>query len=377
MERYDVAVVGLGAMGAAALYALAKRGRRVIGIDRFRPGHDHGSSHGESRVIRLAYLEGPEYVPLVKAALPLWRELEQVSGASVFTNAGVLEMGVAGSANVASSLASARLHDLAHDVLTAREVAARFPAFAPPADWDCLFQPDGGVLEPKIAIRAFVETAERLSASVRIGAACARPRSSLSHVEITLGDGEPIQADSVIVAAGAWLPELYPELRPALTVTCQHLFWFASRSPELTTPDKMPAFVMDAAGRFIYGLPSLGHGVKAASHDPGPSLAQADDTRPEAAADVREAVSATLRDYAPGAAGPITATKSCLYTNTKDGHFVVGLHPREPKVVLASPCSGHGFKFATVMGEILADLATRGATDYPITLFAPERLNVW
>src|SRR5580658_4251424 len=122
MERYDVAVVGLGAMGAAALYALAKRGRRVIGIDRFRPGHDHGSSHGESRVIRLAYLEGPEYVPLVKAALPRGRELEQVSGASVFTNAGVLEMGVAGSANVASSLASARLHDLAHDVLTAREV---------------------------------------------------------------------------------------------------------------------------------------------------------------------------------------------------------------------------------------------------------------
>ena len=357
MERDAVAGVGLGAMGAAALYALAKRGRRVIGVDRFAPGHDHGSSHGESRVIRLAYLEGEAYVPLVRAALPLWRELEQASGARVFTNAGVLEMGVAGSANVASSLALARLHGLAYEVLTGREVAARFPAFAPAADWDCLFQPDGGVLEPEVAIRAFVETAERLGASVRIGALCARPRSGVGHVEVPLDDGETIEADSVIVAAGAWLPELYPELRPALTVTCQHLFWFNSRSPEFTTPDRMPVFVMDTGERFIYGLPSLGHGVKAAAHDHGPSLAHADDRRPEAAADVREAVSATLRDYAPGVAGPITAIKSCLYI--MDGHFVVGLHPSEPKVVLASPRSGHGFKFATVMGEILADLATR------------------
>jgi sarcosine oxidase len=374
MASYDVAVIGLGAMGSAALHALARRGQRVIGFDRFVPGHDRGSSHGESRIIRLAYFEGEAYVPLVRAALDLWRGLEAATGEKVFTNCGVLEMGESGSSLVASSLASARLHDLAIEELSGRDVARRFPAFAPDEDWDCIFQPDGGLLEPEKAIAAMVRAAEALGAEVRPNLPTLRPEPVGGHVRIRLEDGRTLEAGAVIVAAGAWMPELYPELA-ALQRTCQHLFWFEPRARELARPDRMPAFVMEADGHCLYGLPDIGSGVKTALHEPGPVLASADAPRPDPQPEITRTVAELTALRIPAAAGPLRRVMACTYTNAPDGHFVIGLHPDEPKVVLASPCSGHGFKFATVIGEILADLAMRGETGHPIGLFAPERLR--
>jgi sarcosine oxidase len=374
MAAYDVAVIGLGAIGSAALYALARRGRRVIGFDRFVPGHDRGSSHGESRVIRLAYFEGEAYVPLVRAALGLWRELEAAAGERIFTNTGVLEMGESGSSLVASSLASARLHDLPVDELSGRQVAERFPAFAPDQDWDCIFQPDGGLLEPEKSIRAMVRLAESLGAAVRPGLAAGRPEPARDRVLIPLEDGTALEAGGVIVAAGPWMPELYPELA-VLERTCQHLFWFEPRAPGLVAPGLMPAFIMEADGHCLYGLPDIGSGVKAALHEPGPLLASADAPRPGPSDDIRRLVADIVARRLPAAAGPLRAVEACTYTSAPDGHFVIGLHPDEPNVVLASPCSGHGFKFATVIGEILADLATTGETRHPIGLFRPGRLR--
>lgn len=374
MAGYDVAVIGLGAMGSAALYALARRGQRVIGLDRFTPGHDRGSSHGESRVLRLAYFEGEAYVPLVRAALGLWRELEAASGERIFTRTGVLEMGETGSSLVASSLASARLHDLAIEELSGREAAARFPAFAPDEDWDCIFQPDGGLLEPETAIRAMVRIAQAHGAVVRPGLPAGRPEPIGDRVRILLDTGEAIEAGAAVVAVGPWTPELYPELG-MLERTCQHLFWFEPRAPELVRPGLMPAFIMEAEGHCLYGLPDIGSGVKTALHEPGPLIASAGAPRPGPGAETSRTVADLTARRVPAAAGSLRAVKACTYTNAPDGHFVIGSLPGEPGVVIASACSGHGFKFATAIGEALADLATTGQTRHPIGMFRPDRLR--
>ena len=262
MPAYDVAVVGLGAMGAATLHDLARRGRRTIGLERFEPGHDRGSSHGESRLIRLAYFEDPAYVPLVRLAYRNWRALEAATGARLLTVTGMLEAGRAGSPIVQGSLRSAREHDLAHERLTAAQIAARFPAFALPADWEGLFQPDGGVLQPEAAVRLYVRTAQALGAVVRtntrvLGVA---PMAA-GGVRLDLGGGETIEAGSVVVAAGPWIGELAPTLAPHLRLTRQVLAWFRPLEPALAAPERFPGFPARGPGRRHLRLSRLpGHG---------------------------------------------------------------------------------------------------------------------
>jgi sarcosine oxidase len=373
-HSYDVAVVGLGAMGSAALHDLARRGKRVIGLERFEPGHDRGSSHGKSRVIRTAYFEGPDYVPLVRLAYDRWRALEASTGQKVLTITGIVEAGLPGSPVVEGTLGSAIAHGIPHEVLPAAEISRRFPAFTLPADWTCVFQPDGGVLEPEKAVRLFVSHAKALGAEVRSGVQVIAVEPHGDGVRVVLSNGEAVEAASAIIAAGPWTTDLVPALKPHLTLTRQPLIWFEPLDRALVQPGRMPVFLFETGEDLIYGMPDIaGSGVKAATHRPGAVLADGDAPRPDADEAEKAAILAALKAYIPAAAGPVSRTAACTYTRTPDEHFIIGPMPGAPQIVLASPCSGHGFKFASIIGEALADLALKGDTEIPIGLFSPGR----
>ena len=375
MHNYDVAVIGLGAMGSAALHAAAQRGKRVIGFDRYQPAHPRSSSYGESRVIRLAYFEHPSYVPLLREAYQRWQALEAATGEKVMTVTGVIEAGYRGAPLVEASLQSSIEHGLAHERLTAVEANSRFPAFDLPRDWDVIFQPDAGALLPEKAIRLFVAGAQARGAEMRLGARVVAVEPVGDRVSILLEGGERIEAGAAVVSAGAWIADLLPDVAAKMRLTRQPLLWFEPREPALVGPDLMPVFFFQTPQDLIYGLPNVcGTGVKAASHLSGGDLASAEAPRAEVSSGEAQHLHEVIRSYLPAAAGRLVKTSLCVYTRAPDGHFVVGLHPQAPQLVVASPCSGHGFKFASVMGEILADLATDRRTDRPIELFRAERI---
>jgi sarcosine oxidase len=381
MPAYDVAVVGLGAMGSAALYHLAKRGVGVIGFERVRPAHGGGSSHGESRAIRLAYFEHESYVHLLRRAYENWRALERDTGKALLTTTGILEAGVPGSLPVERSRASAMLHHLDQDELTGAEVSARFPAFSLPPDWIAVYQPDGGILQAELACITHVRAAEALGAEVRT-TGVRDIRASSSSVRLETEEGVPLDVGVVIVAGGPWMGELVPLLRPHLYLTRQVQVWFTPCAPALVRPPRMPVFLLDMGKDNIYGFPDFaGSGVKAASHFPGRTLARAADARQDASGEDAEPVARVLERFIPAAAGSVRAMKTCIYTRIRtpradgsvDDDFVIDCHPDHPHILLASPCSGHGFKFASVVGEILADLATAGTTRFDLGRFRASR----
>ncbi len=377
MPAIDVAVVGLGAMGSAALYHLSARGQRVVGLDRYPVGHTHGSSHGESRIIRLAYFEHPDYVPLLRLAYRNWRTLEAATGQAVLLTTGIIEAGPPGSDIVAGSLASCVEHAIRHKVLSGAEITARFPALTLPADWTGVFQPDAGILGPERIVALQVAAAKANGAEVMEGAAVTSVRDLGGSVEVALADGSTISAGAAILTAGGWIGDLAPALASNLRLTRQALVWFEPSRPALVTPDRMPIFMLDDPRTVTYGFPDwAGTGVKAASHDAGRLLASADDARQDADETDIDLIADVLRDLVPAVAGPVRRMATCFYTRTPDEHFILGPSPESPRVILASPCSGHGFKFASIIGEILADLAITGETDKPIGLFSPRRFNV-
>ncbi|MBS0409127.1 MAG: N-methyl-L-tryptophan oxidase [Proteobacteria bacterium] len=373
MARYDVAVIGLGAMGSAALYHLARRGRRVVGIEQAAPGHDGGSSHGESRIIRLAQFENPAYTPLVRRAWALWDELGREAGEPLIVRTGILEAGPPGAPIVEGSLAAAREHGLAHQVLSAAEARARFPAFDLPADWTIVAQDDAGLVRADRALAAHMAGAKAAGATVQAGTVSGLEPTP-AGVRVSLADRETIEAGAVIVAAGAGMAELVPSLAPHLKVTRQPVGWFAPVRPSDCGPDRFPVFVIEDAVEAIYGFPDFaGTGVKAASHRLGRTLARAADARQDATAEDLAPTMEALSRLVPGAAGPLRALKTCLYTSTTDDEFIIDRHPDDPRIVLCSACSGHGFKFASVFGEVLADLGEGGDMPPAFRAFALAR----
>jgi sarcosine oxidase len=375
MQSFDVAVIGLGAMGSAGIYAAARRGVRVFGVDRYEPGHRRSSSFGESRLIRLAYFEDPSYVPLVREAYERWRDLEAASGEKVLIITGLIEAGFPGAPLVVDSWRSSTEHNLRSERLTATEANARFPALDLPGDWDVIFQPDAGALLPEKAIRLFIAGAKAYGAKVRLNTRVVSVEPRGERVQIVLEGGERIEAGSAVVSAGAWIGDLLPDVAANMRLTRQPLMWFQPLESALVGPDRMPAFFFQTRADLIYGLPNVcGTGIKAASHRSGGDLSSAEQTRAEVSRAEVEYLQGLLLRYVPAAAGALVNTSVCIYTRSQDEHFVVGLHPQAPQLVIASPCSGHGFKFASVMGEILADLAIDRKTDRPIDLFSVERL---
>jgi sarcosine oxidase len=372
MAAFDVVVVGLGAIGSAALYHLARRGQRVVGIERFYPGHERGSSHGETRIIRLGYFEHPSYVPLVRAALQAWRELEAHSGRKLLDISGVIEIGAPDSVLIRGTLDSARQHSLTHEVLDAVTLTRRFPAFRVPPEFVAVLQPDGGFLMAEAAIHTFVGLAEAAGAQIRLGETVheVRLRAGSARLETNRGS---IDAGSVVIAAGAWAPSLLPAL-PVLRVTRQVLAWFAPLDRSLFMRDRFPVFLLESPRGMHYGFPVIGNsGLKIAKHHHLDETVDPDDYNRTLSAEDEAAIRNAIADYLPAANGPLVSAKTCLYTMSSDGDFIVDRMPGEPQIVVASPCSGHGFKFAPVLGAAIADLVTAGNTSYDISRFRMSR----
>lgn len=368
----DVVVIGLGATGSAALHQAVRGGLSAIGIEQFEPGHDRGSSHGRSRIIRLGYFEHPSYVPLVQRAYTMWREIERQSGRTLLTVTGIAEIGAPDSELVSGTLESSRRHDLAHEVLDAREVMRRFPAFRLPNDFVGVVQPDGGFLDPEQCIPAQLELAQAAGAQMRL-------RERVTAIE-PLGDGVRVKTESAaieagcaIVSAGGWASPLLPEFKLPLRVTRQVLMWFDPLEPALFAAPDFPVFMLESEFGIHYGFPlHAKDGLKAAKHH------HADETtdplaidRPPGAED-EAMIRAGLAAYLPAANGRMRAAQTCRYTMTPDGDFIIDRLPGCPQIILASPCSGHGFKFAPAIGEILAAMARgeRPALDFGRFRFA-------
>ena len=371
----DVAVVGLGAMGSAAVCALARRGVQAVGIEQFEPGHERGSSHGESRAIRLSYFEHPSYVPLVRRAFAQWEALEDESGDDLLTVTGILEAGHPGSPVVRGSRQASEDHRLAHEMLDAAEIARRFPAFRLPADWTALYQPQGGFLRPEAAIRSFLAVARKHGAEIVTGTPVLGLTPGPAAITVTTPDGS-LEAGRVIVTTGPWMAALAPDLAPHLRLTRQVLGWFRPREPDRCRGAGFPVFALDGPEDTCYGFPDFaGTGVKAASHREGRHLGSADALRQDGGPEDEAQIRRGLMPYVPAADGPLVKLRTCLYTRTPDEDFVVDLSPRDPRIVLASPCSGHGFKFASVLGDVLADLALDGRTPHDISRFRIDRFS--
>ena len=376
VAAYDVAVIGLGVMGSAALASLARRGRRVVGIDRFAPGHDRGSSHGATRVIRLGYFEHPSYVPLLRAAYPLWRELEARSGVPLLTVTGIVEMGVPASDLVAGTLRASLLHGLDHDILDAPGLMKRFPALRVPEDFVGVFQPDGGFVRAESTIAALIAEARGAGADLRVAERVLAVEPQRGGVRVVTERGA-IAAGCAIVGAGPWVRSLVREI-PA-RVTRQVLGWFEPRNAvqaALLAPGRFPVFLLQSQDGLFYGFPADGSaGVKAAKHDQAGDTVDPDACDRTVSAADEATIRAMLEAHVPGAAGRLLTATTCLYSMAPDGDFILDRLPEHPEILVASPCSGHGFKFAPLIGEILADLAGDGATAHDISRFALSRFS--
>jgi sarcosine oxidase len=375
MAHFDVVVIGLGVTGSAALRELARRGRRVLGIERFSPGHDRGSSHGATRIIRLGYFEHPSYVPLLRRAYALWRELEAAAGQKLLHVTGIAEIGPPDGVLVRGTLASAQLHTLAHKVLAAPDLMRRFPAFQVPADYVGVVQPDGGFLAAEPSIEALLALAQSAGAEIRTGEAVRAIEPRAGGVRIVT-ERDSIDAGAAIVAAGPWIKSLLPDLSAPLRATRQVMAWFSPTAPALFAPGRFPVFLIESRHGIHYGFPPFGDGsVKVARHHHGDETVDPDAYDRTVSAADEALVRAAVAEHVPAANGPLAAAQTCLYTVLPDGDFVIDRLPGAPQVVVASPCSGHGFKFASVIGEILAELATTGDTGHDITRFRLARFG--
>jgi len=374
MHFFDAAIIGLGVMGSAALAALARRGQRVVGIDRFAPGHDRGSSHGATRVIRLGYFEHPSYVPLLRAAYPLWRELETRSGQSLLCVTGILEMGAPDSDLIAGTLRSARLHNLAHEILDAPTLMKRFPSFCLPDDFVGVFQPDGGFVRAEPTVAALQTLAQRSGAELRMAARVVAVEPHRDGV-LVKAEHDDILAGCAIVAAGPRLKSVLPQFPVPIRVTRQVLGWFepADRARAQFAAGRFPVFLLQNPNGIFYGFPAEADGVKVAKHHHFDETVDPDHYDRTVSAGDEAMIRVALKAHLPDADGRLLAARTCLYTMTPDGDFILDRLPGSPQIIVASPCSGHGFKFAPVIGEILADLAVTGRTVHDISRFSLAR----
>ena len=368
-EACDVIIAGLGAMGSAAAFHLAKRGRRVLGLDLFTPPHTLGSSHGQTRIIREAYFEHPIYVPLVQRAYALWEELERESRAELLRITGGLMIGRPESEVFAGARRSAVEHGLRHEVLAASEVRRKFPALQPGDDMQAVWEPRAGVLFPEKCVASHLELARRHGADLRFEEPVLRWASDGDGVRVRTARGEYVAAQ-LVISAGAWLRELVPELAGQFTVERQVLYWFEATKPERFAPERCPIHLWQFDGRkFFYGFPDLGDGVKVASHHDG-ELTTAEVVRREVTPEEVESMRAVMRRFVPAAVGKLKSSSVCLYTNTADEHFWIDSLASCAAVLVASPCSGHGFKFSSAIGEVVADRCEGKETRFDLSLFA-------
>ncbi|HKS06935.1 MAG TPA: N-methyl-L-tryptophan oxidase [Gemmatimonadaceae bacterium] len=371
MTQFDCIVVGTGGLGSAAVYHLARRGARVLGIDQFAPPHDLGSSHGQTRIYRQAYYEAPEYVPLALRALELWNELERESGTRLFANTGALTIGPERGELFAGALLSARRHNIAHEVLTSSECERRFPAFRAPSNTIALFEPTGGVLFPEACVSAHLAWAQHRGAVIHTNEAVLGIDENDAYVAVRASTAS-YTAARVIVAAGAWAPKLIGRAN-AFAVTRETVHWFAAASSSARGNACPVSMIAHDDGPILYTIPDFGNGFKAGRHHAG-RVAEPTQSKAPADADDARVTTELMQRFVPGGAGKLIESAPCYYTTTRDHHFAIGPLPAAPRIILASACSGHGFKFASALGESVAKLALQQDAGLPASLFDVGRL---
>jgi len=374
-ESHDVVVLGVGGMGSAVAYHLAKRGLSVAGIEQNSIAHDRGSSHGLSRIIRLAYFEHPSYVPLLRRAFALWRELEAESGQKLLHVTGAIDVGVPGSRVFEGSLEACRLHGLTHEVLNADQLNLRFPGYHLPGDHMAVFQPDGGFLEPEKCIQAFVEGAAARGARIMVNRTARGWSRSGDGVTVEVGN-DVIQARQLVLCGGAWMPKLAPSLAPLLRPERQVVAWFEVEDTAAFREDRFPVFVMTNTYGTFYGFPEFGvPGFKIGKYHHRSETVDPDSMDRTVHASDEAVLRECVQSIFPGANGAVLRSSTCIFTNTPDEHFIIDRLPDAPEVLVVSACSGHGFKFCSVVGEIVADLVTDGRSNHDLSLFRLDRFN--
>jgi sarcosine oxidase len=374
-HSYDVIVAGVGAMGSAACWHLAQRGLKVLGLERFDLGHAMGSSHGLNRIIRLAYFEGSHYVPIVRRAHELWRTTGDEAGMKLLHVTGSIDLAPEGAGPVESSLQSCLDHGLVHERLDRAEIARRFPAFQLPEGHVGLWQPDGGFVASEKAIYAHVGLAQSRGADIRTGEPMLDWTPTAQGGVVVRTERGTYSAGRLVITSGGWIADAVPALASKVSTVRQAIGWFTTRRPELFREGAFPVFILSVEEGAFYGFPLYEHpGFKLGGpHFGREPMDPRDDDRtpsPRQVALIREC----LRRYLPDAAGDPLTLKGCVYTVSPDEDFIIDAVPGVPQAVFASCCSGHGFKFASAIGEILADLSTSGQSAFDLTPFSLDRL---
>lgn len=362
-----VAVVGSGAMGAAAAWRLQKRGAEVVAYDRHSPPHDKGSTHGDSRITRTAYLEGAFYVPLLRETFGMWRELETETGAELLTMTGLLTIGAPRSEQITATLESAHEHHLDVRTLEAAEMRKRYPQHIVADDEVAVLDPAAGFVRPERAVEAMTRGVD-----LRRDTVVTRVEPNGDGVDIVAENGRD-HFDAAVIAAGPWVRELIEWL--PVTVERQVMVWLAITADQPFSPERFPVWLRASSEGDMYGFPTLdGRSIKLGGHHGGEAAAPDSVRRSVTDADL-DPLRLFVTRHLRGVTRHVVKSAVCMYTNSPDEHFIVDLHPDSKRIVVLSPCSGHGFKFSPVMGDIAADLALEGSTRRDISHFSIARLQ--
>lgn len=378
-KAFEVIVLGLGANGSSALYHLSQTHKKVAGIDRYTPPHSFGSSHGQSRIIRQAYYENPVYVPFIKAAYGCWREIEEVSGEKLFLKTGGLMLGAEDAAVVRGARLSAETHGIDYEYLDYADLRRRCPAFKPEAGTVGLLEKEAGVLFPEKCITAMLEQAQKNGAELYCNEAVVKIKAGHDAIHLTTAKGNYV-TEKLIISAGAWVGELVTEmgLSLPLTVARQPIYWFTNqnrRQQAALLPDQMPVYIWEyRPGRMFYGFPDLGEGIKIGYHHTGRAI-QPDALEQTVSREEIDDMKAIAEQYLN--MEPVFHQASvCMYTNTPDEDFIIDYHPVYKNILIASPCSGHGFKFSSLTGKLLGELAMGQAPSLDLSPFSINRATL-
>jgi sarcosine oxidase len=367
MAHWDVIVVGTGGVGSAAVYHLAQRGLRVLGVDRFSPPHDRGSSHGQTRIIRQAYFEHPDYVPLAIESYSLWAALELATGRKLYHETGLVEVGPPDGVVVPGVLRAAEEHGLCVHEMSGADIVRRWPGLAVSGDLTGVFEPRAGFLLVEDCIAAHLEAARSLGAVVQTDSPIEHWTSDGGGVSIETA-AERHTADSLIITAGAWAGRVLTDLEIDLTVRRKALLWYATTNAATYSSDNsFPAYLFEPPYGIFYGFPQIdARGVKVAEHSGGSVVADPLNVNRDVLSTDRAPVEQFLADHFPCVTHNLTDSTICMYTMSPDEHFILDRHPQHENVHFAAGLSGHGFKFTPVLGKALADLASEGQTGLPV-----------
>ncbi len=370
MATYDAIVIGLGGVGSATLWRLAKRGLRVLGIDRFSPPHTLGSSHGETRIIRQAYFEHPDYVPLLKRAYTLWDELERETGMHLFHRVGLLQVGRGDGVVVPGVRRSAREHNLTIEDYSASEARWRWPLFEIGDELEVVYEPSAGYLRVEAAVKACLAAAQQSGAEVRTDALVTRWDVGREDVQVRVG-AEVIHGRRLIITAGPWASELLTGLNVVLEVRRKSLFWFATNN---VSAGQLPTYLFELPEGVFYGFPAIDGRMKVGDHAGGTAVTDPLQVNRDIDPVEARAIEVFKHNHLPGAE-ELRNHAVCLYTMSPDEHFILDNHPDDRRIAFAAGLSGHGYKFAPVLGEALADLALDGGSDLPIEFLGLNRFT--